>query len=298
MIFATTSLKVGFLTDDGLLQPLDGVVTSTLQTRMLEPGLRWLRSEESWAHRAAPDAPLAVAFDTGGTALGEAVYPSANGEQLMTSREAGRLLSPTPVTGATGFRGIYARSLNAAFRVGGNLVAPSTGSAPAGVWRFDVSTGKAGVLYTGLTLGTVQAVTFDAVTRELVVLDRVTSPRGGGALRLLRIDALGRGGRVLGTWTHDGPCARYGLLVDGGGRLIVAGSKDRDFAHALFAVVGEGKELAARRIASGAGTLATMPWSSEKVLYVAAESPTSGATAVQRIDLAAAGVVADLAECF
>lgn len=299
MIFETTSQEVGYLTDDGLLQPLGGVVTPTLQTRMIDPALRWLRSEESASHRSAPGAPVAVAFDTNGTSLVEVVFPSASGEQLMTSREAGAILTLTPVTGATGFRGVYARSLGAAFRVGGKLVTSTTGSVPAGVWRFDVSTGQGGPLYTGLTLGTVQAATFDAVSRELVVLDRVTNSRGVGSLRLLRIDAFGRGGRIIGTWTHDGPCARYALAVDGRGRLIVTGSKDRDVAHAMYAVAGEGKLLTTHRIAAGAGILASAPWSNETVLYLPVEGATSTSGAsVQRVDLALDGVVASLGECF
>jgi hypothetical protein len=295
MIFQATSQKLGYLTDDGLLQPLGDVVTPALQNRMVDPSLRWLRSEESWSHRAAKGAPLALAFDAGGSSLLEAVYPSADGEKLMTSREAGQALAKADVASASGFHGVYARSLGAAFRVGGKLAS----GAPAGVWRFDVASGKAGALNLELALGTVEAVTYDALARELVVLDRVTSRSGATSLRLLRIDAFGRGGRVVGTWTQDGPCTRFALLVDGRGRLIVAGSKDRVLEHALYAVSGEGKALTSRRLTAGTGTLASAPWGNEKVVFlpIAPQDPKA-ATDLQRVDVAADGVVASIAECF
>lgn len=185
------------------------------------------------------------------------------------------------------------------FRFGGFLdFAPS--AVPAGIRRFDVGTGVAYEVGSSISPGEVRAVTFDAIAREIVLIDEPSSVAvPAPQLRLLRINPFDGAARVVKTWTKDGPCTQFWLSVDGSGRLVLAANRPAAFGYAMYAFSGEGAGFVSRRMRWNSGMLVTPPWSNHSRFYLPIQA-TSGSAAVSIGSLAvvSTGDVVDVAECF
>ena len=299
MIFETTDRYFGYLRRDGLVQPLTDIFSPALQTSLAADYL-WLGSEEPWSHFAADGAPLAVGMNPEATGVLDGIVADPDTLRLTSRRDPrndNRAMQASPMATppkATDFAAIYSRSIGAVFRIDGVTPAGETG----GLWRFDALDGSVFEVFQPLPLGAIQAVTFDAKTRELVVLDQL-GLAGAATMRLIRVDVFGRGSRIVKSWPRDGSCGGYSLLMDGRNRLVMSanhGSTPK--RHVLYALSGEGPSFVSRRLHRDKGVLASKPWSNELKVFLPVRNVKTSAVSIVTLDNTVEGSAVDVAKCF
>ncbi|MBK7585043.1 MAG: trypsin-like serine protease [Myxococcales bacterium] len=183
----------------------------------------------------------------------------AAGATLAVAQNPGVPALPEP---RTEFVGVYSRSLDRLFVLGGRSI--------AGDRLHDIWTGRPMGHFVRLpltqSLGDVLAGTYEFVERVLYVLDEVAPPQSkskqGGKppphfLRLLRVDPFDASVTVLTTWPSVGAFDRFFLVADSDRQLLIAATSTLAHKYAIVRFAVSPLQVTGARL--GSGQLAARP---------------------------------------
>jgi hypothetical protein len=146
--------------------------------------------------------------------------PGQCGEALAV-RSAITLAAGTGPAPRTDWIGIVSATRGELFVAGGR---DEAGALLREVWALDPQSGRWRRLEASSSVGRPRAITYDATSDDLLVLDEVDAPRRASRMRLVRLAAEGGTADVVASWPRLTRHDRYALAMGHDGALYVAAS--------------------------------------------------------------------------